>query len=217
MVSPVRYPSNLSDLDIFVDKHGYHINGKSYARVTRVLDIVSKPEFYRWFGKHGYKACIKQRDDRAAFGTRVHKVIQDYFNYDLVPSGLPPDDELSLVFNVFLDWLSSHRVIPRFLEVHLFSDRFQVAGTCDFVGMFDGSLMVLDWKTSKRVYDTYPVQVAIYMSMFESMTGETCDGAGVVCFRHDGVHEKYIDRDRCLELVEVFGNMRECYRWKYKK
>ena len=52
--------------------------------------------------------------------------------------------------------------------------------------------------------------------MFEEMTGRRVDGgAGVLCFTKDGMSEKFLSRDECLGLVDVFRAMRVCYRWKY--
>jgi len=200
---------------IKVNKNTYEIDGKHYVRVTRVLDIVAKPEFYRWYAKHGYEWCINYRDDRASFGTRVHKEIQNRLEDKNV---WLDNSEMSSVFEHFKKWEKSHELIPIFLEKRLVSDELMSAGTCDYVGMVDGRLMVLDWKTSKRVYDMYPVQVAIYLWMYEQMTGAVVDGgAGVVCFKRDGVVEKFFSRDECLELVDVFRHARALYKWKYNK
>jgi len=200
--------------DIKVYKNTYEINGKHYVRVTRCLDIIAKPEFYRWFGKHGYEWCTSYRDDRAAFGTRVHKEIQNFLEDKNV---WLDNNEMSQVFEYFKEWYGKHELIPTFLEKHLVSDSLMAAGTCDFIGYMDGKLMVLDWKTSKKVYDNYPVQVATYLWMYEQMTGSVVDGAGIICFKKDGVVERYMSRDECLELVDVFRHARALYRWKYGK
>ena len=200
--------------DVKVKKNTYEIDGKEYVRVTRVLDIIAKPEFYRWYAKHGYEWCVNYRDDRAAFGTRVHKEIQNFLEENNV---WIDNIEMGNVFNVFTDWYNSHDIEPVFLEKHLVSDELMTAGTCDFIGRMDDKWMVLDWKTSKRVYDNYPVQVAIYLWMYEQMSGEKMDGAGVVCFTEKDVKAKYFSRDECLKLVEVFRHARALYRWKYGK
>jgi len=199
---------------VVVNKNSYEIDGKEYVRVTRVLDIIAKPEFYRWYAKHGYEWCTNYRDDRAAFGTRVHKEIQNYLEDKNV---WIDNKEMGEVFDVFKSWYDMHELEPCFLEKHLVCDDVMAAGTCDYVGMFDGKASVLDWKTSKKVYDNYPIQVATYLVMYEKMTGEKADQAGVICFTKDGVVEKYFDREECYELFEVFKHARALYRWKHGK
>lgn len=208
----VRKPS--LDTGFFVSDDCYEINGKSYVRVTRVLDIVAKPEFYRWYAKHGYEWCVDYRDDRAVFGTRMHKEFHNFL--DDKPVWLD-SKEMKEVYSHFKSWLSLHDVKPVCLECNVYNDELSTAGTIDFVGDFDGKTIVLDWKTSKKVYDTYPVQVAIYMFMYESMYDIVLDGAGVVCFTKSGVVESWFSREECLELVKVFRAARELYRWKYGK
>lgn len=199
---------------IFVGDDCYEINGRSYPRVTRILDIIAKPEFYRWYAKHGMKKCREYRDDRAAFGTRIHSEIR----HDLDGSPVNLEDlELKQVFKKYRLWKSMHVVKPVCLECSIWSDNLDCAGTCDFVGMFDGRMMLLDWKTSMKVYDTYPLQVAAYLLMYENVYRCELFGAGVVCFNSKGVFEKFFSREECMVLVDVFVHARELYRWKYGK
>ncbi len=205
--------------EVVVTKNTYEINGKEYIRVTRVLDIIAKPEFYRWYAKMGWEYCNRYRDDRAAFGTRVHKEIQNTLEKKSV---WLDNSEMEKAIDDFEVWAKEHEVVPIKLEERLVSDRYMTAGTCDFIGdiTIDGEkrFMVLDWKTSKKVYDNYKVQVSIYLHMYEEMTGiKVSGGAGVVCFRDGKIHEKYIDREECLELIDVFKAARVLYRWKYGK
>lgn len=176
--------------------------------------MIAKPEFYRWYAKFGWKHCTRVRDDRAAYGTRFHKEIQNFLEGKEV---WLDNVEMQETFQVFLDWYESHDIKPEGLEVRLFNDELGVAGTCDFVGFFDGELWVIDWKTSKRVYDNYGLQVAIYLWMYEQQYDKVCRGAGVVCFRDGKVHEKYFTRSECMNNLEVYKHARELYRWKYGK
>ena len=201
-------------MTIEVTKNTYEKDGKSYVRVTRVLDIIAKPEFYRWYAKFGWEHCIRVRDDRAAFGTRIHKEIQNW----LEDKNIWIDNkEMSETMDLFKDWCVLHDVVPEKLELHLFNDEMGVAGTCDFFGRFDGKDMIIDWKTSKKIYDNYRLQVAAYLYMFEQAYNRELDGAGIVCFRDGKVVEEFLSRDECLGLVSVFKNARELYRWKHGK
>jgi len=201
-------------MTIEVTRNSYKKDGKEYVRVTRVLDIIAKPEFYRWYAKYGWDYCINYRDDRAAFGTRVHKEIQNWLENKKV---WIDNEEMGKVFDIFKMWYDIHDFKVENLEVHLFDDEMEVAGTCDYGGMFDGKRMILDWKTSKKVYDNYKLQIAVYLYMYEKNMNLKCDGAGVVCFTKDGVIEEFFTRDECLELLETFKHAREVYRWKHGK
>jgi len=204
-----------TDNTVEITKDTYHKQGKSYIRVTRVLDIIAKPEFYRWYAKHGYAHCIKVRDDRAAFGSRMHKEFQNWLSDENV---WIDDQEMQVSFDMFKEWVDLHKLKPLELEYRLFNDELLVGGTCDFIGYMDDKFVLLDWKTSKRAYDNYKLQVAIYLFMYEQMTGDkVLGGAGIVCFRDGKIIEKYLSRDECMKLVEVFRAARILYRWKYGK
>ena len=204
---------------IEITKDTYHKQGKTYVRVTRVLDIIAKPEFYRWYAKHGYAYCIKVRDDRAAFGSRMHKEFQNWLSDENV---WIDDQEMQVSFDDFKMWADLHKLKPLELEYRLFNDELLVGGTCDYIGMMtregEEKFVLLDWKTSKRAYDNYKLQVAIYLFMYEQMTdSKLLGGAGIICFRDGKIIEKYISREDCLKLVDVFKAARILYRWKYGK
>ena len=201
--------------EVEITKDTYKRGDKTYVRVTRVLDVIAKPEFYRWYAKVGYKEAIRIRDDRAAFGSRMHKEFQNWLEDKNV---WIDDSEMQVSFDLFKKWCDEHNVKPLELEMRLFNDELETAGTCDFIGWMDNKLVVLDWKTSKRVYDNYKLQVAVYLYMYEELSGKfMSDGAGIVCFRDGKIVEKYMSRDECIELVDVFRAARCLYRWKYGK
>ena len=162
----------------------------------------------------GKKHCDKIRDDRAAFGTRVHKEIQNFLESGEV---WVDDAEMRETLLNFRDWAHKHKLKPWALEQHLYNDDLMVAGTCDFIGMVDGELLLLDWKTSKRVYDHYPVQVSAYLYMYEQQFNKTLEGAGVVCLRDGKIKEKFYSRKECLQNLDIFRCANLIYRWKYGK
>src|SRR5207249_5712146 len=49
-----------------------------------------------------------------------------------------------------------------FVEVVLVNTKEVYAGTCDLIAKLGNKLFVIDWKTSKAVYDEYPLQVEAY-------------------------------------------------------
>lgn len=201
--------------DIEVTSNSYIVDGQEFVRVTRVLDVISKPYFYRWYAKHGWEWCNKYRDTRAVFGTRVHKEIQNFLEGKDV---WVDDDEMSKCLQVFKDeFFYKHDVVVDSLELHLFNQEFGYAGTCDFLGSVDGEKVIIDWKTSKKVYSNYPLQVSAYLYAYEQMSGESLDGAAVLCVTADGIKSKWFSREECLDLFEYFCSARNLYRYVYGK
>jgi len=195
-------------------KDAYIIDGKEYSRVTKVLGVLPSPELDSWYRRMGKKFCDAKRDERASFGTRVHKEFQNYLENKEV---WVDDKEMRESLKMFKDWCKEKDIAPHELEQHLYNDDLMVAGTCDFIGMVNGELMLLDWKTSKRIYDHYPVQVSAYLYMYEQQFNKKLKGAGVVAFRNGKIREKYLTRKECYELLPVFKAANYIYRWKYGK
>ena len=118
----------------------YLIDGKRYVRVTRVLDVIAKPEFYRWYAKHGYRGAKSIMEDRAAFGTRVHKEIFNYLSGNEV---WIDNEEMLESLRLFIGWAEEHSLEPLELEVTVKDDDYMFAGTVDFVGRCGGKTLVL--------------------------------------------------------------------------
>jgi len=199
-----------------VTKDAYIIDGKHYVRVTKILDIIAKPEFFRWYAKNGYEFCENVKTVRAEFGTRVHKEIQNYLEGKDV---WVDDDEMHKTMGLFSAWADSHSISPKHLEYHVRSDVYMYAGTVDFIGFFDGVFTIIDWKTSKKVYDNYFLQVAAYLAAFEEQhpDAERIQECRVVCFRDGKISSSLVKRERALELFEYFKCARKLYEWKYGK
>jgi hypothetical protein len=63
-------------------------------------------------------------------------------------------------------FFNEHHVEPMFLERVLWSPSTGVIGTADFIGKIDGELCIGDFKTSKRLYPEYRIQLAKYCQMY---------------------------------------------------
>lgn len=83
-------------------------------------------------------------------------------------------------------FLDEHRVEPLMLERVLWSPSTGVIGTTDFIGKIDGALAVADWKTSKRIYPEYRMQLSKYSQMHFEEAGELPLARYAINTRKDG-------------------------------
>lgn len=83
------------------------------------------------------------------------------------------------------------------------------------LSMVDGKLMILDWKTSRGIYDEYWLQMAAYVQSFEELTGIKVDGVGILHIR-DGEHQ-FVTKtyDEVMKFLPVFLAAQLIYNWKY--
>lgn len=114
---------------------------------------------------------------------------------------------------VFLD---EHDVRPIMLERVLFNPEEAYLGTVDFIGYVDGELVVGDWKSSKRCYVEYWLQLAAYVQAHFVEFGELIHTRYLWNIKKDGTGLEVEKRS-----VETFGSdistFRNClglYNWE---
>ena len=107
-------------------------------------------------------------------GTKVHKLCEDYLNnVELDYGTIEPINHF--LFKQIKPVLDTRLTEVYGLEVPLYSNWLRVAGRVDLVGMYDGKVSIIDFKTAskrkKRDWITnYFMQESAYAVMFEEMT-----------------------------------------------
>jgi len=120
------------------DSRYYRRNGNYYPSVTHVLSSYPKGKYFEdWLKKVGYSAewIVKKAAEE---GTLVHEMIEDWLNGEeitfLYKDGNPKmPAHVWQMFLRFVDFWETYNPTLIEAEVHLFSDKIQVAGTCDLV------------------------------------------------------------------------------------
>ena len=106
----------------------YLIKGKKYARVTRINSIIDKPELRSWYAKTGAVKAKEILHKRAGFGSTLHKLIEVTLKgEELSKSNYEP--ALIESIELFEKWQGKHALIPDSLEQHLWSEKYNYAGT----------------------------------------------------------------------------------------
>ena len=167
------------------DSRYYRRNGKYCPSITYVLGYYPKGKFFEdWLKKVGYSAeyIVKKAAEQ---GTQVHEMIEDYLNGKelnfLSPSGNPMyDPTVWQGFLRFVDWWEKHNPTLLETEVHLFSDKLKVAGTCDLVCEIDGEVWIIDFKFSNHIQTTYELQTAVYTECYKECFGKMADKQGIL-------------------------------------
>ncbi len=150
------------DGDDFKQKNGYQIEGAWFPRVTKILEIKSKPaleNFFREMGSFESAEAVKNRS--AEEGSLVHEAVQKLTIGEAftVPEEIRPAVEAFEVFN------KERKIFfhPQFVEQQVWSTRHRYAGTVDALAEIDGKFGVLDIKTSTGFYPEYNLQTAAYV------------------------------------------------------
>ena len=167
------------------DSRYYRRNGEYYPSITYVLSYYPKGKhFENWLKQVGFSAdyIVRKASEE---GTQVHEMIESYLNGKELRF-LDSNDNPTCVPNVwqmfikFVDFWEEYKPTLIEAEVHLFSDQYKVAGTCDLVCEINGELWIIDFKTSNHLQTTYDLQTAIYAQCFEECYGKKVDRTGIL-------------------------------------
>lgn len=154
------------DIDHFKNLCGYAINGIWYPRVTKILDVKSKPALENFFKEVGdYSAAESVKNKSAEEGSLVHGVIEKILRRESfeIPESVKP------AIDAFLKFKERSGVIffPEFVERRIWSPKHCYAGTVDALVLFNGKFGVLDVKTSSGFWPEYNLQTAAYVSALQ--------------------------------------------------
>jgi len=151
-------------------------------------------------------------------GTRVHDMAERWQtkgadHVKLMMEMLETDSkEERLSYTALLQFFSSYKFKPISLETKCFSRKHRYAGTVDYYGEIDGKLTVMDYKTSKAVYEGYPLQATAYASALLE-EGYKVDQTMITRVGKDGVLEVVIEKD-WKKYLPIFLSAKTLYEYR---
>ena len=152
----------------------YCPDGSSFNSVTTVLKVLSEDAIQAWRKRVGPDVANQIGVRAANRGTAVHSIIERYLNNeedyakDVMPDVLQSFTDLQPILDERLTEI-------RALEAPLYSTHLKLAGRVVCVGVFDGKLSIVDFKTSRKLkrrdwITNYFAQEAAYAIMWEERT-----------------------------------------------
>lgn len=158
----------------------------------------------------------------ADIGTAAHAMVEVYINGgdpDMVAAylTLPAEDrpKAANAFQTYLDWASMSKLQIVEQEMYLVSEKYQFGGTPDAVGLVNGHLCLVDWKTSNGVYSDFLLQIAAYRQLWEENHPDRLLAGGFHLCRFskdfgDFAHHYYRELD---DAWEMFQHLLAAYRF----
>ena len=230
------------------DKHKYSVDGVEVAGVTSVTGVLDKPALVWWSANMGaeyllenlkpgqmldeleikdlatgVKFAHRKRGSKAAdIGTMVHNWIEDFIRAGLAKKPLPKmpvNKEMRRSIEAFLAWTKENEVKFLNTERIVYSKKYGYAGTLDAEVMINGKYSVVDFKTSKAIYDEMFLQVSAYAHAVMEEDGKK--DAQLYILRLPKVAPQGNDSpfearkvDHSDELFKVFLSCLNIQRWK---
>nr|QGH72378.1 MAG: exonuclease V a 5' deoxyribonuclease [Podoviridae sp. ctka020] len=112
-----------------------------------------------------------KKEAAADTGTDVHEWIHQYVTHQ--NPEIPKDPQVRNGILGFLKFINKHKVEFIHSEKRVYSMKHSYVGTFDVLFQMDGKTHIGDWKTSKRIYPEFWLQVAAYKAAYlEEFGGE---------------------------------------------
>ena len=149
--------------------------GIRFPSVTTVLSINTKDAIIEWRRRVGPEEANRKSSFAASRGTQVHKMVERYL--DNRDDYLEKSNHLTRHnFNVMKPTLDERISKIVLQEAPLYSKHLGIAGRVDCIGVFDGKLSVIDFKTAEKPkrwdwIHNYFMQETAYAIAFEERTG----------------------------------------------
>jgi len=188
----IHSPVELSEITAVTTEFGRQYQtpeGLKLPSITTVLSILSRESIEKWRKRVGEQEANRVSYRASTRGTAVHEICEKYVNndpdYDKYMAINPDNGEMKLtkrtpdLIDSFLKIkpiLDERLTLVHAQEAPLYSLHLGVAGRVDCVGIFDGKLSIIDYKTSmkpKRLewIKNYFMQESGYAVMWEERTG----------------------------------------------
>lgn len=188
--------------------------GKQYPSVTGMVGKTKsekdKASINWWKNKEPAHEYITA--EAIQIGTQTHQLIEDYLNNE--PTTLTNCDLLSFAhFERLKPFL--HKITEiHGIEVQLYSDKLKLAGTADCVGMYDGNLSIIDYKTKRsdqkvEYLHDYFIQGTTYAVMWEELTDTPINQVVILVSSRKGQLKEFVInpknyKNEMLERIEKF-------------
>jgi hypothetical protein len=183
-----------------VEKFGW-LNPKKFAKEecerkafeTQELIKVLEHEDYLKLLDEAYRAHAVKLDDTATKGKDLHSELERWVKSQM---GKNKENHFDPKIQPFIDWAKEN--VKKFIasEANTYSEKLWVGGVIDCVAeMKDGTLAIIDFKSSKEAYPNQLIQVAGYALQAEE--------SGL--FDETGKHNKKLDKPIETIIIVPFG------------
>ena len=185
-------------------------DGESYPSITTILSYFTKASIIEWRKRVGNEEANRISRHACTRGNALHNTVERYINNEedfLQGENMPHVLQLVGAAKSVLDERLDSVVLQ---ECPLYSTQLRTAGLVDLIGEFDGTLSIIDFKTSNRVktiedIQDYFIQACAYSVMFEERTGTPIDQL-VILMVVDGSSKPLVFIEKTDDWLEKMVN-----------
>lgn len=145
-------------IDFDPSQHVYYFEGRQFDSVTTIVESCFEQFDADYWAKvkcpSDPESLKRQWEAKAReareLGTQMHDRIERYY----LGQQIEAEAQTDTTFRHFLEFDRHYRLTPYRTEWRIFSERYGIAGTLDFLAVdSDGHFTIYDWKRSTKVVD----------------------------------------------------------------
>lgn len=163
------------------------------------------------------KAHRRSNDKAKEIGSQAHKAIEVALRRALGQTVPEPriGNEALWAYMAFDDWARAHAVRPVAIEQAVWSTLHGYAGTMDLLAHVDGELALVDFKTSKAIYEESFLQNVAYQVAIAEM-GHGLPTKGYILRLPKNTDDPAFEVAEVPPLVELFPTfLAICQTWRW--
>lgn len=160
-----------------------YLNGKKVDTVpssTTILQAYPTSEhLVKWIAENGFHESRQLRDKAGIAGSKIHSAIEALLKGGVIYERDYTLEEYNKLYT-FTSWYNDVKPEIVELEMPVYSPKHHYAGRLDCIVKIDGKYGVLDWKSSKNLHDSFPLQFSSYAQAIEEITDIKIDFTAVL-------------------------------------
>lgn len=172
--------------------------GKHYPSITTVLSKNKSDSLLEWRKRIGEEEANKISRLAANRGTNLHNAFEKYLLNEMTEFQLKTMmPNIKALFRQMRPFLDQNLGKVYCLEQALYSDEYSIAGRVDCIAEWNGTLSVIDFKTSTKeksedFIQNYFVQCTAYSLMFEERTNIPIDQIVVLICTEEEIPQIFV-------------------------
>lgn len=198
--------------------------GEIVPGVTTIIDSQlgwNKRVLMAWARREALKGNDPDKiaQEAADSGTCTHYHVECHIKgekLDLTDFTQDQIDKAETGYLAFLEWEKNNKLEYIKLEYPVVSEKYRYGGTVDMVAKKNGSLWMIDLKTSKAIYPGHKIQLAAYVHAYNEQEDIPVNEYHILqlnkvdgSFQHHPVSQKQLD-----DGWKVFAHCRKLYDLK---
>lgn len=184
-----------------------------FPSVTTVLGSIPNPDLDAWREAVGKEQADLISKKATTKGTAMHSFCEAY----LKKESIKMDALTRYTYGAMIPHLD--KIEPLYIEEQLWSKKLRVAGTLDCLGKYQGTLSIIDFKSTSNLkydgdFDSYWLQTAAYAVMAYERFGLIINDL-VIIMQDLAANDCYVFKQKANSWIPRFREIRDAFEDTY--